>query len=200
MPSAARIWQVMTGDRVFFVPRLEPPSRMQRRRHHHQPILRTYLPRYPNCRACDGCENQTSDFGGRPVQRESRESASGDRGTRDSGQLSVARAGRRARAGGAGDDNDRASPHGYGRYRRPLMSRHHDSNHPPGAEQVGGASSPPASACQTLTGSPWSRSVSGSGTSGGPTTRAPSKPIKQQQAPPTPFPNHPSPPSCMLHP
>lgn len=40
VPSAARIWQVMTGDRVFFVPRLEPPSRLlQRRRHHHQLIL-----------------------------------------------------------------------------------------------------------------------------------------------------------------
>lgn len=40
VPSAARIWQVMTGDRVIFVPRLEPPSRLlQRRRHHHQPIL-----------------------------------------------------------------------------------------------------------------------------------------------------------------
>ena len=31
---AARFWQVITGDRVFFVPRLEPPSRLRRRRHH----------------------------------------------------------------------------------------------------------------------------------------------------------------------
>lgn len=52
VPSAARIWQVMTGDRVFFVPRLEPPSRLlQRRRHHHQPSYPDIL--NLNCRACD---------------------------------------------------------------------------------------------------------------------------------------------------
>lgn len=116
------------------------------------------------------------------MQRESRASASGDRGRRGGSSPLQGQAGGHAPEGPATTMTERAHTD-TGHTDTPLMSRHHDSNHPPGAEQVGGASSPPASACQSLTGSPWSCCrCRGRGPEGDRRPGAPSKPIKQQQA------------------
>ncbi|KAK0753327.1 hypothetical protein B0T18DRAFT_484101 [Schizothecium vesticola] len=93
VPSAARFWQVITGDKVFFVPRLEPPSRLRRRRHHRillSSTVTTLAAWNLKCRACH-VKTQPRTSGAAP-QREPMQGQAGG-----------------PRAGGAGDgDDDRA--------------------------------------------------------------------------------------------